>query len=119
MGCRHERGEKGGIIIIELASQVLQKPYDCLTCKQQIRIAKIDNVPAGQKKKWEKYELDGVTLHVCRKQPLEQSAAKEQPKQQPVVSNHLLKEVAAIKTMLLVLVSRLDRIEAELQTHIN
>jgi hypothetical protein len=42
----------------------LQNPYECLTCKRQIRIAKIDNVTAGQKKKWEKYELDGVTLHV-------------------------------------------------------
>jgi hypothetical protein len=34
-------------------AQVLQKSYDCLTCHKQIRIAKIDNVPAGQKKKWE------------------------------------------------------------------
>jgi hypothetical protein len=41
-----------------------QKLYECLTCKRQIRIANIDNVTAGQKKKWEKYELDGVTLHL-------------------------------------------------------
>jgi hypothetical protein len=118
MGCRHERSEKGGTIIIELASQVLQKPYECLTCKKQIRIAKIDNVPAGQKKKWEKYELDGVTLHVCHKpQPPEQSATKEQPKQQPVVSNDLSKEIAAIKAQLLLLISRLDRIEQQEMDH--
>jgi uncharacterized protein YceH (UPF0502 family) len=94
-------------------AQVLQKSYDCLTCHKQIRIAKIDNVPPGQKKKREKYELDGVTLHVCPKQQPEQSAAKEEPeKQQPrIVSNDLSTEVAAIKAQLLELVSRLDRIK--------
>jgi hypothetical protein len=25
-------------------------------------------VPAGQKKKWDKFEMDGVTPHVCHKQ---------------------------------------------------
>jgi hypothetical protein len=98
-----------------LASQVLQKPYECLTCKQQIRIAKIDNVPEGQKKKWKKYELDGVTLHVCRKQPEQLAATKG--KQQSVVSNDLSKEVAAIKAQLLLLVSKLDRIEQEMIEH--
>jgi hypothetical protein len=39
---------------------------------------------------------------------------QHQQKQQPV-SNDLFKEVAAIKAQLLVLVSRLDRIEQELQ----
>jgi hypothetical protein len=48
-------------------AQVFQKSYECLNCKQQIRITKIDNVAAGQKKKWEKYELDGVTEHICHK----------------------------------------------------
>ncbi len=94
---------------------MLQKSYECLTCHKQIRIAKIDNVPAGQKKKWEKYELDGITLHECHKHPPNQSATKEQPKQQPVVSNDLSKEVAAIKAQLLVLLSRLDRVEHGLQ----
>jgi electron transfer flavoprotein alpha/beta subunit len=88
--------------------------------QKQIRIAKIDNVSPGQKKKWDKYELDRITLHVChsRQKPPEQSAAtkEEEERQQPVVSNDLFKEVAAIKAQLLVLVSRLDRIEAELQT---
>ena len=57
-------------------AQVLEKSYECLTCHKQIRIAKIDNVPGGQKKKWKKCELDGFTLHVCcKQQPPEQSAA--------------------------------------------
>ncbi len=89
-------------------AQVLDRQYDCLTCHKPIRISKIDNVGPNSKKRWEKYELDGVTLHVCHKQQPEQSAIKEQPKQQPVVSNNLLKEVAAIKAQLLLLVSRLD-----------
>ena len=46
----------------------------------------------------------------------ERSAATQVPeKQQPVVSDDLSKEVAAIKAQLLVLASRLDRIEHELQ----
>jgi hypothetical protein len=109
---RMDGGRRG--VIIELA-QVLQKQYDCLTCHKQIRIAKIDNVPAGQKKRWEKYELDGVTLHVCHKQQPEQLAATK-GKQHSVVSNDLSKEVAEIKAQLLVIVSRLDRIKQEMGT---
>jgi hypothetical protein len=100
-------------------AQVLQKSYECLTCHKPIRITKIDNVLTGQKKKWEKYELDGVRLHVCRhpkQQQSEQSAATE-PEKQPVASSDLSKEVAAIKAQLLVLVSRLDQIEQEMTEH--
>jgi hypothetical protein len=43
----------------------------------------------------EKYELDGVTEHICHKQ-----RQPEQQKQQPVVSNNLSKEIAAIKAQL-------------------
>src|SRR5919108_5984992 len=112
MGCSNESSEKGGIIIIELASQVLKKPYECLTCKQQIRISKIDNASApNSKKKWDKFELDGVTPHVCSKLT-KQPEQQEQKEQQLDVSNDLSKEVAAIKAQLLVLASRLDRIEA-------
>jgi hypothetical protein len=60
-----------------------------------------------RRKRKRKEELDGVTLHVCRKQP-EHSAAKEQQKRQQF---DVSKEVAAIKVQLLVLLSRLDRIE--------
>lgn len=90
-------------------AQVLQKSYDCLTCHKQIRIAKIDNVPAGQKKRWEKYELDGVTEHICHKQ-------RQQPEQQKQEQQlDISKEITAVKAQLLVLVNRLDYIEKELQ----
>jgi hypothetical protein len=70
-------------------------------------------VPAGQKKKWDKFELDGVTPHVCRKpEQQEQSQVQRQPSNS---NNNLSKEIAAVKAQLLVLVSRLDCIEQELQ----
>jgi hypothetical protein len=98
-------------------AQVIQKPYECLTCKQQIRISKIDNVPQGQKKKWYKYEMDGVTPHICRKPDQQQ----EQPLVQHQASNsnyhNLSKEIAATKAHLLLLVGRLDRIEQEIKSH--
>jgi hypothetical protein len=94
-------------------AQVFQKSYECLGCKQQIKIAKIDNVPAGQKKKWDKFELDCVTPHVCRKpEQQEQSQVQRRPSNS---NNNLSKEIAAVKAQLLVLVSRLDCIEQELQ----
>jgi hypothetical protein len=46
-------------------AQVLAKDYECLTCHKPIKIAKLVNVPVGQKKKWERFELDGVTPHQC------------------------------------------------------
>lgn len=101
-------------------AQVLAKEYECLTCKQPIRISKIDNVPAGQKKKWDKFEMDGVTPHVCRK--AEQQHSPPPPTKVGATTrttDELSKEVAAIRAQLLVLVSRLDRIEAELQTHVS
>jgi len=64
-------------------------------------------VSAGQKKKWEKYELDGVTEHICHKQ--------QQPEQQKQQQLDISKEITAIRTQLLVLVNRLDYIEKELQ----
>jgi hypothetical protein len=54
-------------------SQVLQKPYDCLGgCGAQIRLAKIEGAGPDAKKKWDKYELDGVTPHVCKKKQHQQ-----------------------------------------------
>ena len=55
-------------------AQVLAKGYECLTCHKPIKIAKLDNVPAGQKKKWERFELDGVTPHQCKKKEQQEEA---------------------------------------------
>ena len=61
-------------------AQVLAKEYECLTCHMPIKIAKLDNPAAGQKKKWERFELDGVTPHQYKKkeeeeQPITTAAA--------------------------------------------
>ena len=91
-------------------SQILKKPYDCMSCGQQIRIAKIDNPGPDAKKKWDKFEMDGVTPHVC--------CSNNKPEQRQQQQHFdISKEIAAIKAQLLVLVSRLDHIETELQAH--
>jgi hypothetical protein len=96
-------------------SQILQKPYDCMTCGQQIRIAKIDNAGPDAKKKWHKFELDGKTPHVCSKPPHQQQPpVQRQPRNS---NNNLSKEIAAIKAQLLLLISRLDRIEQQEMDH--
>jgi hypothetical protein len=113
-------------------SQVLQKPYECYGCKQQIRISKIDNVQPGQKKQWLQFEMDGITVHVCKKKEQEQPSSstttiigvKDAPIEKIgskllVPNSDITKEIAAIKAQLLVFVSRLDRIEKELQTHVS
>jgi hypothetical protein len=73
-------------------------------------------VPAGQKKKWDKFEMDGVTPHVCHKPEQHQ---EQPPGKRQSYNSNLSNEIAAIKAQLLVMVSRLDRIEAELQTHVS
>jgi hypothetical protein len=56
-------------------AQVLSREFDCLTCHEPIRIAKIANPAPSQRKKWERFELDGVTPHKCKKKEQEQDAA--------------------------------------------
>jgi hypothetical protein len=97
----------------------LQKTFECLTCKAPIKLER-DRV----NNKWIRYNLDG-TLHIDQKK-------KQQPQQQQLADttvgysrgeraaeleisreDKLTKEIAAIKTQLLELVSRLDRIEQQ------
>jgi hypothetical protein len=99
-----------------MSSQLLHKTYDCMTCGQQIKIAKIDNIAPGQKKKWDKYELDGITPHVCHKPNQQQEQPLVQQQLSSNINNKLSKEIAAIKSQLLEHVSRLDRLEQELHT---
>ena len=58
-----------------------------------------------KKKKWDKFELDGVTPHVCHKQ--------EQQQQQQHFDD-LSKEIMTIKGQLLAVVNRLDHVEKKL-----
>lgn len=47
--------------------------FQCLTCHKPIKISKIDNHALGQKKKGERFELDGVTPHQYPKKKEEQA----------------------------------------------
>jgi hypothetical protein len=89
---------------------VLQKPYDCLSCHAQIRLAKIDGAGPEAKKRWNKLELDGVTPHTCNKKA--QPEEKEEQKQQ---SEDLSKTVSEIKAQLQVMVTKLETLERELE----
>ena len=102
----------------------LQKVYPCLTCKAPIKLER-DRV----NNKWIRYNIDG-TLHIDQKK-------KQQPPRQQQLADttvgysrgeraaeleingedKLTKEIAAIKTQLLELVSRLDRIERQEMTY--
>jgi hypothetical protein len=96
-----------------ITSQVQEqkRKFTCYTCGQEIKLKrKPDN--SG----WFRFNLDGATEHNCRTKNQQQ-----QEQQKPLAattSTDLLKEVTTIKSQLLVLVSRLDRIEAGLQAHI-
>jgi hypothetical protein len=50
---------------LTMASQVLSKEYECLTCHKPIKISKIDYAGPNARKKWEKFERDGTTPHQC------------------------------------------------------
>lgn len=96
-------------------SQVLQRPYDCKICGQQIRLSKIDNVSPDAKKKWNKFELDGVTVHVCsiKKQQQQSPPPIPPPQQQPSVSSETTstdasKEIAAVE--------RIEQLERKIDT---
>ena len=58
-----------------------------------------------KKKKWDKFELDGVTPHVCHKQ---------EQRQQQQYFDDLSKEIMTIKGQLLAVVNRLDHVEKKL-----
>ena len=84
-----------------------------LTCHKPFKISKIDNTGPNARKKWERFELDGVTLHQCK--IIEQQKAQQQQPNTVTQESELTKEVTAIKAQLLVLVNRLSSIEKELQ----
>ncbi len=101
-----------------MASQVLQKSYECLTCKKQIRIAKIDNAGPNAKKRWQKYELDGLTAHICFKEEAEESATKETPKQQPSPESQKLSGdylLATLAENLSLQSNKIDGLQKEIQ----
>ena len=91
-------------------SQLLQKPFDCLTCKQQIKIAKIDNVAPDAKKKWNKFEMDGKTPHICNKEKNQQQDQQTLPKSELV---DVRDEIADLKAYVKTLVTQVQLLRKE------
>jgi len=57
-------------------AQDLAREFSCLSCHRPIKISKIDNPAPGQKKNWERFELDGVTTpHKCTVKKKEEDIA--------------------------------------------
>jgi hypothetical protein len=78
-------------------SQLLQNPYECLTCKQQILLEKIDPFPAGSKKRWNKLQIDGVTPHICHKTSDQQQQQQDQQKLPKSELEDVRDEIADLK----------------------
>ena len=98
-------------------AQVLAREYSCMTCHEPIRIAKIDNVPPGQKKKWERFELDGVTSHQCNKKQKVEDQEQEDQQEQPItVSNaELALQVSNLKETVNILISQIQSLRSDVK----
>jgi hypothetical protein len=99
-------------------SQLLQKPYECLTCKQQILLEKIVPLSTRSKKRWNKLKMDGVTPHICHK-----TAAADQQQQQQQDQQELPKpeledirdEIADLKAYIKTLVTEVQLMRQEVR----
>jgi hypothetical protein len=106
-------------------AQILAKDYECLTCHEPIKIAKLDNVPPGQKRKWERFQLDGVTPHQCKKKEEEaagtaattsttQAAAVSQVDNGPQIAA-LADQLKDLKETVNVLISQIQMLRSDLK----
>jgi hypothetical protein len=92
-------------------AQILAKEYECLTCHEPIKIAKLDNVPPGQKRKWERFQLDGVTLHRCKNKEEPETAGLDNVPQ----LTDLAKQVSDLKETVNILISQIQMLRSELK----
>jgi hypothetical protein len=100
-------------------AQVLSKEYECLSCHEPIKIAKLDNVPPGQKRKWERFEIDGVTPHqsVKKKEDSEDISGENTASVDNVPSQiaELAKEVSSLKETINILISQIQVLRSEVK----
>jgi hypothetical protein len=98
-------------------SQLLQKPYECLTCKQQILLEKIDPLPTGSKKCWNKLQMDGVTPHICHKTAADQQQQQQDQQQKLPKSelSDLRDEIADLKAYIKTLVTQVQLMRQEVR----
>jgi hypothetical protein len=97
-------------------SQLLQKPYECLTCKQQILLEKIDPLPAGSKKRWNKLKMDGVTPHICHKTAADQQQQQQDQQKLPKPElEDIRDEIADLKAYIKTLVAEVQLMRQEVR----
>ncbi len=120
---KRRRCERGKMTTTSTTTIIRPIEIFCRSCNQQIRFDKNHRTAKG---KWIPLEerTDSVGQKVLQPHqcPAKQKQQQKQPPlQQPVATTttttttDISKEIAAIKAQLLVLVSRLDRLEQELQ----
>jgi hypothetical protein len=89
-----------------------------MTCHQQIRISKIDGAGPDAKKRWNKFEMDGVTPHVCSNKKQQ----KDQQQQPTLLIQHeppaaaisdLADEIADLRAYIKTLVTQVQLLRKE------
>jgi hypothetical protein len=104
--------------------QQQKKPLNCYKCNEAIKLRRKSDGSGG----WDRLSVDGTTLHVCNPDKLavktgtqiNQDQAKPirvQPIQQTTQQQELAKEISQIKTQLLMLNSRLEKVQEALMHH--
>jgi len=96
-------------------SQLLQNPYECLTCKQQILLEKIDLLPTGSKKCWNKLRMDGVTPHTCHKTAADQQQQQDQQKLPKSELEDIRDEIADLKAYIKTLMTQVQLMRQEVR----
>jgi predicted RNase H-like nuclease (RuvC/YqgF family) len=94
-----------------------------LTCHKPIKLSKIDNAGPNARKKWERFELDGVTPHQCKKQEQEQEATApttpmtvvSQVENGPSEIAELSNQVRDLKETVSILISQIQGLRSEVK----
>jgi hypothetical protein len=108
-------------------AQVLRKEYQCFGCCNSILISKIDSPAPGSKKRWNQYEMDGITPHTCpgkfkgNKQEQHQQMQQQPPQDAVTVDNgaqiaELTKQVSDLKETVNILISQIQMLRSDVKS---
>jgi hypothetical protein len=99
-----------------LTQQQLQKTYQCLTCKADIKLA-----GNGDNSGWDKFNFDGTPhIHSHQRQqqkPHQQSQRQQQPDYYSKEIEALTSQVKELKETVNILVTQITMLRGELKKH--